>query len=107
MTSPFLIITIGESTMQQNINSNEHTFLALFGICPLNIFQIWQLIVDKRNLVKFLLKSLMWVLLFFRSYNKEKLLSSMLGVSKTSRKRVWLVVQKVAAIESLIGQEFV
>jgi hypothetical protein len=106
MTSPYLFRSIGERILRRVSNGNQRSFVALFGIRPLKIFQLWGLIVESGNVAKIAPRHLMWTLLFLRSYSREEVLATMVGVSeKTMRKWTWLVIENLATLDSLVSRE--
>ena len=103
MASPFLFKRIGDSILQRNSSSNQRSFVALFGLWPLRIYQIWRLIQEETNPETICPKHLMWGLLFLRCYVKEEVLSTLVGATeKTVRKWIWIVIGKIAEIKSLV-----
>jgi hypothetical protein len=103
-TSPYLFRIIGDGILGRMVNGSRG-FVALFGIPPLKVYQLWQLIDDghKRD-KKYLPKHLMWALLLLRTYNREEVLATLVGVTeKTYRKWAWMMIQEIAAIDSLVS----
>jgi len=108
MSSPFVFRTIGERILGRCHAGREvgRTFIALFGLRPFTIFKLWRLIVEESGRdFHFSPKHLMWALLFLRTYAKEEMLATLVGVTeKTFRRWVWLIVGKLAAIDSLVSE---
>lgn len=101
MASPYLFRVIGEGILHRS--GNERSFVALFGIRPFMIYQLWRLIdEDQRTMEGGMIapKHLMWALLFMRHYNTEEVLASMVGVTeKTLRKWVWIAVDRISRLQ--------
>jgi len=106
MASPYLFRSIGESILRRASNGNDRAFVALFGLRPLEIYQLWGCIVESHNREKIAPKHLMWALLFLRSYGREEVLATMVGVTeKTMRQWIWTVVHELARVDTLIVWE--
>ena len=90
-TSPILFRVLGERIVGRVINGRDRSYVALFGIPPLKVYQLWRLIYERNNRgntrTKCYPKHLLWALLLLRTYNREEVLAALVGVTeKTYRK---------------------
>jgi hypothetical protein len=113
--SPRLFREIGIEIIGTTTYGDGRTFIAFFGVTPLQVHQLWQLIVDagggRWNDEKWSPCHLMWALLLLRTYNREEILAAMAGVDeKTYRKWTWILIERLAKIENLVsaapGEDF-
>jgi len=99
---------IGREIIGTTIDGDGRTFIAFFGVTPLQVHQLWQLIVDaggrRWNDEKWSPCHLMWALLLLRTYNREEILAAMAGVDeKTYRKWAWILIERLSKIENLVS----
>jgi hypothetical protein len=128
MTSPFVFKQIGYLILQKSPsvgslddngtgnNSNNRIFLSHFGITPLNIYRLWQLLkeeekndedevgVGENGMLLIAPRHLMWTLLWLRTYIKEELMTTIVGCTeKTIRKWVQNIVDRLAQNNTLVS----
>ena len=110
--SPALFRMIGEEILGHSVSGNSRKYVAMFGITPLKVHHLWRLIVEgddgndgnNRSEKKFAPNHLLWALLLLRSYGREVILATLVGVSeKTFRKWAWMMIEELARIENLVS----
>jgi hypothetical protein len=104
LASPYLFRVIGERILRRMSTNNDRQFLALFGVPPIHAYKLWRMIIDNGNPEKIAPKHLMWALFFLRTYNREEVIATIMGVTeKTLRKWIWLVIKKLSSIDTLVS----
>ena len=95
--------------VKRSDKSEDRDFREHFGCGVTVVHTVWMM-MESRDLIPNdgMIHHLLWTLMFLKSYAKEKIICTLVGIRdpKTLRKWVWMFIDRIAELESSVVSNY-